>query len=439
MMDHRERLVLASSRGRIRDPPTVRRPGTDNAGTVRVMTTLAPDTAPRWSPVRWVREHPDGADALLGTALAVIAVIGMLTIDTDALGDTARESDALGIALGVVPPLLLAIRRRHPVLTLWLSAAVVIPFWVLEYADVTTSLALLVHSYTVAAHLERPKSIVHAVATGTVLIGVMIIGVFAEDTDLPAIAVVGNVIVFGTAWLLGDSLRNRRAYLAEVEARVERAEVDRIAAVERAARDERTRIARDLHDVVAHAVSVMVVQAGAARRILDRDPASASHALLQVETTGREALQELRSVLGVPRDGDGVSTEPQPSGAKVTDLVERVRAAGLDVDLHIEGDPGALPPGVGITVFRVVQESLTNVVKHAGPARADVHVEIGSEHVDVQVVDDGRGPAARDGDSGQGHIGMRERVEAFGGDLDVGPRPGGGFRVRARVPFEARA
>ena len=144
-------------------------------------------------------------------------------------------------------------------------------------------------------------------------------------------------------------------------------------------------------------------------------------------------------MLGVLRDGDGVSTEPQPSGAKVTDLVERVRAAGLDVDLHIEGDPGALPPGVGITVFRVVQESLTNVVKHAGPARADVHVEIGSEHVDVQVVDDGRGPAARDGDSGQGHIGMRERVEAFGGDLDVGPRPGGGFRVRARVPFEARA
>ena len=431
--------MLASSHGRTGDPAAVRRLGARNAGTVRAMTTLAPDTAPRWSPVRWAREHPDGADALLAAALVFLSIVGMLTIDGDALGVDAEDADALGLVLGVIPPALLAIRRRHPVFTLWVSAAIIIPFWVIGYPDATTSLALLVHSYTVAAHVERPKSIVHALATGTVLIGVMVVGVFAEDTDLPPIAVVGNVIVFATAWLLGDSLRNRRAYLAEVEARVERAEADRIAAVERAARDERTRIARDLHDVVAHAVSVMVVQAGAARRVLDRDPAGASDALLQVETTGREALQELRSVLGVLRVGDGASTEPQPTGAQVTDLVDRVRAAGLDVDLHVEGDPGTLPPSVGITVFRVVQESLTNVVKHAGPARADVHLEIGTEHVDVQVVDDGRGPAARDGGSGQGHIGMRERVETFGGDLDVGPRPGGGFRVRARVPFGARS
>jgi len=316
------------------------------------------------------------------------------------------------------------------------------PFWVLDYVDVGTSIGVLIAIYTLAAHVDRPRSLQVGVVVGLALVAVMVSGVVAEQEDLPAIAAVGNVIIFATAWTVGDSVRSRRAYLAEVEARAEAAERDREQAAERAVQEERVRIARELHDVVAHSVSVMVVQAAAARRVLDRgDPACTAEALRTIETTGRNALDELRRLLGVLREDQGqASTSPQPTAGDVAALVDQCREAGLDVSLAVTGSPAELPAGVGLTVYRVVQEALTNVVKHAGPARVEVRVGYG-DPVAIEVVDDGRGAGGDAGlpTGGQGLIGMRERVELFGGQLQVGPRPGGGFRVRASIPVGSHA
>ncbi|MFP5322949.1 MAG: sensor histidine kinase [Acidimicrobiia bacterium] len=389
------------------------------------------------SPVQWLRDHPRPADVLLALALGAVSLIGLLTIEEEALAESNRDADVLGVALTVGVFVSVAFRRRWPEPMAWIVAALTVPFWILDYVDTGTSLGVLLMVYTLAAHVDRPRSLHVGLVIGVVLVGVMVAGVIAEQEDLPAIAVVANAVVFATAWTVGDSMRNRRAYLAEVEARAERAERDRELAAARAVGDERARIARELHDVVAHSVSVMVVQAGAGRRVLDRDPAAAAEALAVVERTGRNALEELRRLLGVLRDDDaGAATEPQPTAGDVATLVEGWRDAGLDVDLRISGVAPELAAGVSLTIYRVVQEALTNVMKHAGPARAEVVIRYGDD-VRIDVLDDGRGPVARADlpSAGQGLIGMRERVELFGGQLTTGPRPGGGFRVSATIPL----
>lgn len=402
----------------------------DTAGTVRRMT--------RWAPVQWFRDHPALADALLAGALGVFAIIGLFTIDPDLSEASNRDPDALAVLLVLALSALLAVRRRWPIPVLWLGAAATVTYWVRDYVDAGVSMVVLILLYTVAAHCERRHALPHVLGVTTILLGVMIVGVFADEEDLPAVAVLANVVIFLTALVLGDSMRNRRAYLAEVEARAERAEAARETAALRAVQEERTRIARDLHDVVAHSVSVMVIQAGAARRVLDRHPEQAAESLGIIERTGRDALDELRRVLGVLRSSDGdASTAPQPTADDLESLVRHWREAGLPVELHVDGAPFDLSAGVGLTVYRVVQEALTNVMKHAGPASATVHVRYRPDTVSIVVTDDGRGPRAHDDpipSAQQGLIGMRERVELFGGSLTVGPRPGGGFQVRAALP-----
>ncbi|HEU5082550.1 MAG TPA: sensor histidine kinase [Acidimicrobiales bacterium] len=388
-------------------------------------------------PAQWLRTHPGHADALLAAALGLVSLVGLLTIDPADVADSVRDADPLGAVLVVAIWTAAAFRRRWPEPMAWTVAALTIPYWVLDYVDAGASLAVLLLAYTLAAHVDRPRSLVVGLVIGIVLVGVMVTGVIVDDEDLPAIAVVGNSIVFATAWTIGDSVRNRHAYLAEVEARADRAERDREAAAERAVQDERVRIARELHDVVAHSVSVMVVQAGAARRVLDRHPDQAAESLSVIETTGRGALDELRRLLGVLRSEDGeAAVKPQPTADDVASLVAEWREAGLDVDLEVEGARPELSDGVSLTVYRVVQEALTNAMKHAGPAHVDVVVRYG-DRVEVEVTDDGRGPCgdAAVPSAGQGHIGMRERVELFGGELQVGRRPGGGYRVRATLPL----
>jgi signal transduction histidine kinase len=205
--------------------------------------------------------------------------------------------------------------------------------------------------------------------------------------------------------------------------------------------DERARIARELHDVVAHNVSVMVVQAGAARRTIERDPDRAREALTSVEATGRQALDEMRRLLGVLRTEDEATElrAPQPSVSHLDELVAHVREAGLPVDLVVEGEPRPLMSGVDMSAFRIVQEALTNSLKHAGPAHARVRLRYGEHDLCLEVVDDGRGlaadaPASNGG--GHGLVGMRERVALFGGELQAGPRTGGGYVVSARIPLE---
>jgi signal transduction histidine kinase len=201
----------------------------------------------------------------------------------------------------------------------------------------------------------------------------------------------------------------------------------------RAVLEERVRIARELHDVVAHHVSVMGVQAGVARRLFDRDPAEAVAAIGSVETASRQAIADLQQLVGVlRRQGDGDDLAPQPSLQRLPELVEHMRQTGLPVELTVKGHQGPLPAGVELSAYRIIQEALTNTLKHAGPARAAVSVRYGNGAVELEVVDDGQGsPPARPGTGGKGLVGMQERVRLYGGRLDVGPRLGGGFRVHA--------
>jgi signal transduction histidine kinase len=222
-----------------------------------------------------------------------------------------------------------------------------------------------------------------------------------------------------------------RAQLAEERAR--RSE----AAAERAAEEERGRIARELHDVVAHSVSVMTVQAGAVRRLLAPEQAREREALLTVEETGRQALTEMRRLLGVLRqEGESAALTPQPGLGTIDSLVQQVREAGLPVELTFEGERIALPPGVDLSAYRIVQEALTNALRHAGPARAWVSVRYRADEVEVEVANDGR---SKENGDGHGLVGMRERVALCGGVLSAGPRPGGGYTISARLPVAGSA
>jgi signal transduction histidine kinase len=215
---------------------------------------------------------------------------------------------------------------------------------------------------------------------------------------------------------------------------------DREVATREAVVAERGRIARELHDVVAHHMSVMVVQAEAARAVGGRDPGAANEALRQIEASGRTGLAEMRRLLEILKsqeDGDG--REPQPGLAQLGGLIEGMGSTGMLVESEVSGPPRPLPPGVDLSAYRIVQEALTNTLKHAGGPRAHVLVRYEPDAVEVEVVDDGPGPPpaqANGASAGHGLIGMRERVQLFGGELDAGPRPGGGFRVWARLPAE---
>ncbi len=245
---------------------------------------------------------------------------------------------------------------------------------------------------------------------------------------------VWDVITFTVAWIIGFGVGEKYREVDEAKERAARAERGREERALRAVADERARIARELHDVVGHSVSVMTVQASAVRRLLDPDQEQVEQALLVVERTGREALAEMRTMVGVLRHAEEApALAPQPSLEQVERLVEHTRQAGLPVELRIEGEPVQLPAGIDLTAYRLVQEGLTNAIKHAGARKAEVLVRYDTGHVELTVSDDGRG----DGDGhggGHGLVGMRERVSVYGGKLEAGPRPEGGFRLRARLP-----
>jgi len=244
-------------------------------------------------------------------------------------------------------------------------------------------------------------------------------------------------LVFGIAWLTGYGLTRRLEQAHAAEGRARRLELEREAEAAAAVAEERARIARELHDVVGHAVSVMTVQASGVRRLLNPDQDREREALMIVEQTGREALAEMRRLVGVlRRPEEAPALAPQPSLQHLDRLVEQAREAGLPVEVQIEGDAKELPAGLDLTAYRLVQEALTNAVKHAQATSAAVLVRYEDGAVELEVVDDGRG--ASDGSSesgGHGLVGMRERVSVYGGELEAGPRPEGGFALKARLPI----
>ena len=341
----------------------------------------------------------------------------------------------LGIALTTAP---LAFRRRYPA-----TAFGVIVAAVLVVHDHVTTIAfgaVIFAAYSAVLYSRFRGAALLAVGTAAVIAT----AAFANTTpQVPARFTALLVLVPATAVAL--VMRGWRQRAGDSAERLQRAQAEHEAQTRRAVEAERARIAGELHDVVTHNVSVMVVQAGAARSVLDSSPDDAREALLAVEASGRTAMSELRHLLGLlaPFDQAGAGGEedmlvPQPGAARVPALVERVRAAGLSVELSVTGARD-LPPGVDLAAYRVVQEALTNVIKHAGTSRAAVVLEYRPDDLLITVTDDGRPVTGPAGPAGRGLIGLRERVGLYGGELDAGPRPGGGWRVRARIPVERPA
>jgi signal transduction histidine kinase len=387
-------------------------------------------------PFRWLRAHPLMADGALAAFLAAAGIAGLW------VGPAAKHERPAGVlavllVLAVTVPLLW--RRRRPVPVLAVSSVALMLLTALRYRDNPGNLGVLVAAYSVGAHARSRRQVVQAAAVCMpAFLAFLVIGVIIHYEGATFWNVFGNAVVFSTAFILGDNMRRRRQRVADLEHLAERLKREQTLLAERAVSEERARLARELHDVVAHSMSMMVVQAGGARRISSTQPERAAAALAQIEETGRQALVEMRRLLGVLRaddraalNGDRFVAPPQPS---LRALEQLTAMPGLPVVLTVEGAPPELPSAIDLSGYRIVQEALTNVRKHAGTAQAEVRVRYGADAVEIEVADDGRGAATPRG-SGLGLVGMRERVTMCGGDLRVGPRPGGGWLVHARLPY----
>ena len=347
---------------------------------------------------------------------AALAAGLLLLVGAQVAGEPPDGSLALYLAFAPAITLPLAWRRRFP-LTVVLVCSIALTAQALAAEPAVSFgefLAMLLATYSVAAHCPLKRALAGALAAFAA------VGVHSlQQADAGAFEWVYGVVYFGGAVLLGRAIR----------ARSRRAE-ERIRS---AAADERSRMARDLHDVISHSVGVMVVQAGAARVALATDPVAAQRSLEQVESTGRRTLDELRRLLGVLR-ADVPERMPQPGLAALGALVEQVRNAGLPVELELEGERRALPPGLELAAFRIVQEALTNVIKHAPGERTRVRVALEADELALEIENEGRVNGAVG--SGYGLTGMRERAEMYGGSLEAGVAPDGRFRVLARLPTE---
>lgn len=375
--------------------------------------------------------NQDYADVALGLA---ITLFGLFSAYRDHV-----QLDFLSVPLLIFQTLPVIWRRRDPMRCLFITGSAITIYSLLGYSDSSAGVGIFIAFYTVAANMSRRRATVAAAITA--------VGIFISFASYAAFnsmsgwtsTMTVTYFSFAVAWLIGDNLRVRRAYTKQLEERAAELELEKEEKAAQAVTEERARIARELHDVVAHYVSVMVVQAAGARRVLDKDPEAAKGALASVETAGRTALTEMRRMLEVLRTDDS-GMGPQPGLGEIDRLIENVREAGMPVVLTIEGAACCLPAGMDLAAYRVIQEALTNSVKHGGKARATVTIRYAEDALEIEVIDDGRGAAAPliAGLDGRGHgmIGMKERVMLFGGVLEAGPVLTGGYRVFARMPME---
>jgi signal transduction histidine kinase len=392
----------------------------------------------------FLRRHPTWVDTFW--AVFLLGLSGVSIASTSYA--SGRQGTAPGaLAVSAVLCMTIALRRRWPEKMLVLVLATGLVQLVLDVELVAADFAMLVIVYTVAAIGARWASRLALAAGLTAATLAQIRWPQERTSSLGLIAIaVFQTVPFVLAWVLGDSMRTRRAYFAQLEERAARLEKEREAQAKVAVAAERARIARELHDVVAHNVSVMVVQADGAAYVLDSAPDQAKKALETISSTGRQALAEMRRLLGVLRTGEHKEAGeyvPQPDVEQIDDLVQQCRTSGLPVDFKVEGTPRPLPSGVELTAYRIVQEALTNTRKHGGPnTGASVRLVYFDDGLGLLVEDDGKGAPhelyEEGGADGQGHglIGMRERVGMVGGTLDAGPRPGGGFRISALLPLK---
>jgi signal transduction histidine kinase len=377
--------------------------------------------------------HPLWVDAVLAFAV-VAAQIAATTILVHAAGSD-RPMDAVAYALLVATGAPLVLRDRYPAAVLLVVAATAVVYTWLGYPGGFYTLAIVFAMWAAVAAGRR----LVALLVGIGLVAVMVVARFAvtighaQDADAP-IWIAGWLVA---SFVLGEVSRGRRRYLEQVEQRAIDAERTREEEARRRAGEERMRIARELHDVLAHNISTINVQAGVAAHLLDRQPEQARTALVAISEASREALRELRATLGLLRGVDeDESRAPAPGLARLDELVDNVRSTGLEVAVETDGEPAVLAPTTDLAAYRIIQESLTNVARHARAGRVSIGLRYGPRDLVITVDDDGAGPpGGATPPAGNGLTGMRERAAAAGGELEAGAGPNGGFRVRARLPL----
>lgn len=430
--------------------------GAGPAGPGRREAAAGARSCPYAAPVRWIKRLTDRREPWLDVLIALAFTTVAILVGRDPEGTGWRPQDGLGIAVSCLVNAPLALRRRAPLTVFLVSGAAWVLFITLGYWPVVNSMGPFLGLYTVASLRPLRPALVCTAAVGAIWvyagwrIGQATPAVFAQAIVFPAV---------GCRVGIAAQISARRAdRLAELAEQLRREQQHRM---RRAVAEEQRRIARELHDMVAHHMSVINVQSGLASYVFDSEPETARAALRTITETSKEGLGELRRMLTLLRGGpDGGADEPSgalaetvaggapyapmPGLSGLGEMAERVRAAGVPVELRTEGTPRPLAPGVELCAYRVVQEALTNVIKHARPARATVVVAYRPRELTVTVTDDGRRgerplPANVPPSSGHGLIGMSERARLYGGTVDIGPRPGGGFRVCLTLPTAAPA
>jgi len=374
-------------------------------------------------------------DAVLAVSVALFQLLGTYRATANQPGAHPLGNPAgLGYLLLAAGGLILLVRRRWPVAVFLTTTAIGLVYYAAGYPDGPAAIGLFVATYTLTAQGDGRRSL-QIVAAGIALLAVAWLLVGDLQSFNPAGWVLFRIGTAVMAATLGESVRGRRVLAAEAVERAERAEQTKEAEARRRVDAERLRIAREVHDTVAHAIAVINVQAGVTAHVLDRRPQQARETLVTIEQTSARALGELRATLGMLRDAED-RRAPTPGLGQVEELVGMAREGGLDVKLEVASPPRELPSAVDQAAYRILQESITNVIRHAGPARVTVSLTYGPSDLQLRITDDGCGPRHADGsEGGRGIVGMRERAALLGGELTAGPRQGGGFQVLARLPL----
>jgi signal transduction histidine kinase len=366
---------------------------------------------------------PSGLDALIAAAFVSATIAEAL------VSETTRTPAAHALIAG--PAMAALAWRRH--FPLVVGALVVLAnFAINPDGDFTTLLAIVLVAYSIGAETDPPRNWL-----GLAMLAVPALGVFLAEGLEPS-DVAALIVFMAGPWAVGVVLRQRSSRATEAIERAARLEREREVETAAAAAAERARIARELHDIVSHSISVIAIQTQAVRRRLGPENEVEAKDLAAIETTARQALAEMRRLFGVLRsDGDALDLSPQPGLGELERLLEHVRAAGLPVTLEVEGDRVELAPGADLAAFRIVQEGLTNTLRHARAGAARVSLRYGGDELEVVVDDDGAGTNGAPS-GGHGLVGIRERVSLYGGSVEAGPREGGGFRLSARLPVRER-
>ncbi|MGI9642925.1 MAG: sensor histidine kinase [Acidimicrobiia bacterium] len=387
---------------------------------------------------RWAHDRRVVVDLLVAGLILVLSLLDMASTEVEP-GD--REVDVGAYALIAVGATALMWRRYVPEVVLACVTVVLIVFWTSDYGSFVPPLGLSA-LYAVAVHSEHRRRAWSTVAVAVVVLMAAASVSILDEPEGFAYANGASMAVFLAGSIaVGLVIRNRERIFVDTQRRADQAEADRLAEAERAVARERLRIAREMHDVVAHGMSVVSVQAAAAREIVHTDPDRTAEVLERIEAVSRESLIEMRRMLGVLRNTGEPDTSllPQPTLRDVAAAVAHSVESGVVAELVVTGQARTLPPGIELAAFRVVQEALTNVLKHAGPsASATVTIDYRPDDLEVSVIDDGRGSMSALSESGGGNglIGMRERVDAYGGVFAAGPRAGGGYGVRVVLPLD---